>query len=295
MYARPDNCPEQSILLKLGNHNRKLSLILKMADTQRINVSYNEKTASIEYQLIQPERLDRPLLVFLHEGLGSVAMWKDWPRNLCRILDCRGLVFSRYGYGKSTPRPHDERWSADFMHIQAQQFMPALFAALGIDTRKDRPILVGHSDGASIALLYAAAFPDRIHAAAVLAPHLFVEDVTVRNIEMARVAYLNSELPGKLQRYHDDVDSAFWGWNDVWLSPAFGQWNIESDVARIRCPVLAIQGREDEFGSLAQIEHIAQLTADVRLYVIDDCRHSPHRDKPDQTTDAIAAFVRSLL
>lgn len=266
-----------------------------MADTQLTNVSYDEKTVSIEYQLIQPDRLERPLLVFLHEGLGSVAMWKDWPANLCRLLDCRGLVFSRHGYGKSTPRPAQEQWSADFMHIQAQQFLPAFFSALGIDTRADQPVLIGHSDGASIALLYAAAFPDRIRATAVLAPHLFVEEATIRNIELARQTYLNSDLPEKLQRYHDDVDSAFWGWNNVWLLPEFREWNIEDEVALIRCPILAIQGREDEYGSLAQIEHIAELAADVKLYVIDDCRHSPHRDKPQETTDSIVAFVRTRL
>src|SRR5690606_18306167 len=215
--------------------------------------------------------------------------------NLCRLLDCRGLVFSRHGYGKSTPRPAQEQWPASFMHTQAQQFLPAFFTALGIDTRSDQPILIGHSDGASIALLYAAAFPDRIRATAVLAPHLFVEAATLRNIELARQSYRKSDLPDKLRRYHDDVESAFWGWNNVWLSPAFGQWTIEDDVALIRCPILAIQGREDEYGSLAQIEQIAHLAADVRLYVIDDCRHSPHRDKPQETTDAIVAFVRALL
>mgnify|MGYP000935001467 CR=1 FL=1 len=295
MSARPDSCPQQAILLKLLSDNRKLTFILKMADTLLTNVSYNEKNVSIEYQLIQSDKTDRPLLVFLHEGLGSVAMWKDWPANLCRLLDCRGLVFSRYGYGKSTPRPAQEDWSPDFMHIQAQQFLPAFFTALGIDTRSDQPILVGHSDGASIALLYAAAFPERIRAAAVLAPHLFVEEATVRNIELARKAYLNTDLPQKLQRYHEDVDSAFWGWNNVWLSPEFKAWNIEDEVAHILCPILAIQGREDEYGTLAQIEQIAQLTPDVELYVIDDCRHSPHRDKPEQTSDAIVAFVRALL
>ncbi len=173
--------------------------------------------------------------------------------------------------------------------------MPAFFIALGIDTRKDKPILVGHSDGASIALLYAAAYPERIRAVAVMAPHLFVEEVTMRNIELARVDYLNTDLPHKLQRYHDNVDSAFWGWNDAWLSPEFRQWNIEAEVAKIQCPVLAIQGREDEYGSMTQIENIAHLAPDVRLHIIDDCRHSPHRDKPELTPDAIAAFVRRLL
>lgn len=274
--------------------NHKHTLIPKMADKQLIDVSYNEKTISIEYQLLHPERSDRPLLVFLHEGLGSVAMWKDWPAKVCSVLQCRGLVFSRYGYGKSTPRPAHENWLPDFMHHQAQQFMPALFAALDIDTRRDRPILVGHSDGASIALLYAAAFPDQIQALVVMAPHLFVEDATIQNIELAKSTYLSSNLPEKLARYHDNVESAFWGWNDVWLSAPFREWTIEDEVTQIRCPVLAIQGREDEYGSLAQIEGIADRASDVQLYVIDDCRHSPHRDKPEQTTDAIAAFVRRL-
>lgn len=274
--------------------NHKHTLIPKMADKQLIDVSYNEKTLSIEYQLLHPERTDRPLLVFLHEGLGSVAMWKDWPAKVCSVLQCRGLVFSRYGYGKSTPRPAQEKWLPDFMHHQAQQFMPAFFEALDVDTRRDRPILVGHSDGASIALLYAATFPDQIQALIVMAPHLFVEDATIQNIELAKSTYLSSDLPEKLARYHDNVDSAFWGWNDVWLSASFREWTIEDEVAQIRCPVLAIQGREDEYGSLAQIEGIAERAPDVQLYVIDDCRHSPHRDKPEQTTDAIAAFVRGL-
>lgn len=274
--------------------NHKPTLIPKMADKQLIDVSYNEKTISIEYQLLEPERINRPLLVFLHEGLGSVAMWKDWPATVCSILQCRGLVFSRYGYGKSTPRPDHEKWLPSFMHHQAQQFMPAFFRALDIDTRRDRPILVGHSDGASIALLYAAAFPNQTQALVVMAPHLFVEDATIQNIELAKSTYLSSNLPEKLARYHDNVDSAFWGWNDVWLSAPFREWTIEDEVAQIRCPVLAIQGREDEYGSLAQIEGIAERASDVQLYVIDDCRHSPHRDKPEQTTDAIAAFIREL-
>ncbi len=274
--------------------NRKHTLIPKMADIQLTDVSYNEKTISIEYQLLHPERTDRPLLVFLHEGLGSVAMWKDWPAKVCSVLQCRGLVFSRYGYGKSTPRPANEKWPPDFMHYQAQQFMPTFFKALNIDTRRDRPILVGHSDGASIALLYAAAFPDHTQALVVMAPHLFVEDVTVQNIELAKSTYLSTNLPEKLARYHNDVESAFWGWNDVWLSAPFREWTIEEHMAQIRCPVLAIQGRKDEYGSLAQIEGIAERAPDVQLYVIDDCRHSPHRDKPEQTTDAIAAFVRGL-
>ncbi len=294
MPAPSNNRVQRSILLKVCTRNRKRTNILKMADTQLIDVSYDGKKVSIEYQMLRPEATDRPLLVFIHEGLGSVGMWKQWPAHTCDTLDCRGLVFSRYGYGKSTARPHNERWAVDFLHIQAQQFMPAFFEALGLDTRKDRPVLVGHSDGASIALLYAAAFPDRIRAAAVLAPHLFVEDVTIRNIENAKAAFSSTDLPQKLARYHADVDSALWGWNDAWLNPAFRDWNIEEEVARIQCPVLALQGRDDEYGTLAQVEHLAELARNASLYIMDDCRHSPHIDKPQETTDAIAAFVRKL-
>ena len=244
--------------------------------------------------MVHPEKADRPLLVFLHEGLGSVAMWKDWPARTCAAIDCRGLVFSRYGYGRSTPRPTAEKWPVQFMHTQAQDFLPAFFESLGIDTRRDKPILVGHSDGASIALLYAASFAERIKAVVAMAPHLFVEDVTLRNIELARSSYLSTDLPQRLAPYHEHVDSAFWGWNDIWLYPPFRDWNIEAEVAQIACPILAIQGRQDEYGSLAQVERIAELATDTTLHIIDDCRHSPHRDKPEEVTDLITAFVRRL-
>lgn len=251
-----------------------------------------ERDMVIECQWIDEQKSEKALLVFLHEGLGSVAMWKDWPTQVCQALNCRGLVFSRYGYGQSTPRPPEEKWPVSFMHAQAEHALPALFHALGL--ADERPILYGHSDGGSIALLYAALYPDRVKAIAVAAPHIFVEDITVSNIEKARLAYLNTDLPQKLGRYHQDVDSAFWGWNDIWLDPAFKAWNIQSCLASIQCPVLALQGEQDEYGSLEQIRGIQRSVPHTELVVIPNCGHSPHRDQSAIVIDALDRFVSSL-
>ncbi|MDQ6628641.1 MAG: alpha/beta hydrolase [Pseudomonadota bacterium] len=226
-----------------------------------------------------------PTVVFLHEGLGSVAMWKDFPRSFCAAHGLRGFVFSRPGYGRSTPKPQDERWAPDFMHRQADQVLPALFTAVGIDT----PWLFGHSDGASIALLHAAA-----HAVAgvvAVAPHLFVEAVSVASIERARDAYETGGLRARLARHHDDPDSAFRGWNDAWLNPAFRGWNIEPEIASITAPVLAVQGEDDEYGTLAQIEAIARRLPKTRLLAIPDCGHSPHRDQPATLSREAGRFI----
>ena len=246
----------------------------------------------IECQWLGSHRTGKDLLVFLHEGLGSVSMWKDWPEQVCDALDCRGLVFSRYGYGLSTPRPHDEKWPVGFMHSQAQDALPALLQALNLE--HERPILFGHSDGGSIALLYAAMYPERIKAIAVAAPHIFVEDITISNIENAREAYLNTDLPRKLGRYHGDPDSAFWGWNDIWLDPAFRAWNIESYLDKIQCPVLAIQGEDDEYGSLEQIRGIQAIATQTELCILPRCGHSPHRDQPAAVIQALTTFARRL-
>ncbi|RTZ40741.1 alpha/beta hydrolase [Candidimonas sp. SYP-B2681] len=247
---------------------------------------------TIECQWIEPHKTDKDLLIFLHEGLGSVSMWKDWPALACAAANCRGLVFSRYGYGESTPRPHEEKWPVSFMHAQAGQALPALFKAL--DLENERPVLFGHSDGGSIAVLYAAMYPERVKAIAVAAPHIFVEDVTVANIENARQAYLNTDLPRKLGRYHSDPDSAFWGWNDVWLDPNFRAWNIEPFLKDIECPVLAIQGENDEYGSLEQIYGIRRIATQTELCIIPNCGHSPHRDQPDVVIGALSAFIAKL-
>lgn len=263
--------------------------------TGLVEIDWAGRPVRIEHAWIAPERRDASLLVFLHEGLGSVSMWKDFPRRLCDALGCRGLVYSRPGYGRSTPRDADERWDLDFMHRQAHEVLPALLEALEIDPMEDRVWLFGHSDGASIALLYAARFPGALEGAVVLAPHIFVEPLTVANIDKARHAYLDTDLKQRLRRYHDDPDSAFWGWNRIWLHPPFMDWNIEADIAAIRCPLLAVQGIDDEYGTLKQIHGIAQAVPHACLVELPNCGHSPHRDQPDAVIAAVMPFFQSVI
>ncbi len=247
----------------------------------------------IEHQWIGRDRTAAPLMVFLHEGLGSVAMWRDFPQRLCDALGWRGLVYSRPGYGRSTPRGRDEHWGTDFMHRQAYVVLPALLHALGVDTAQDLPWLFGHSDGGSIALLHAARFPGQVAGSVVLAPHIFVEDVSLASIGQARQAYLDTDLRQRLARYHDDPDSAFWGWNRIWLDPAFRSWNIEAELGTIRCPVLAVQGLDDEYGTLAQIRGIATRVPQTQLLELAACGHSPHKDQPEALAAAVSRFVSS--
>jgi pimeloyl-ACP methyl ester carboxylesterase len=258
-----------------------------------VKIVWRGRSVRIEYAFIAPEKRSEPLLAFLHEGLGSLSMWKDFPQRLCDAIGCRGLVYSRPGYGQSTPRAADETWAPDFMHRQAHEVLPALLQALDIDTTRDKPWLFGHSDGGSIALLYAARFPERIAGAIVAAPHIKVEDLSIQNIEAARRAYLETDLRQRLARYHDDPDSAFWGWNGIWLAPAFRSWSIEAEVAAIHCPLLAVQGIDDEYGTLEQIRGIARLVPQTRLLELARCAHSAHRDQPQALIAAAAAFIRS--
>ncbi len=262
------------------------------ATVEFIDVAWRDRQDRIEYTWLAPQRTNRPLLVFLHEGLGSVAMWKDFPAQLCEAAQCRGLVFSRWGYGQSSPRGGHERWPVDFMHHQAHDFLPAFFNALGLDTRRERPWLYGHSDGGSIALLHAAQFANSVGGLIVAAPHTFVEDLSVRSIEQARDGYVSTDLRSKLARYHADPDSAFWGWNDVWLAPEFRRWDIRDELTGIRCPVLAVQGIDDEYGTMAQIEAIAAAVPHTQLLKLHDCGHSPHRDHPAQLAMAVTGFMR---
>lgn len=248
----------------------------------------------LEYQWIGSDSPGAPLLVFLHEGLGSVSMWKDWPERVCAAAGCRGLVYSRYGYGQSTPRPPAEKRPVDFMHIEAREVLPALLIALGVDARRDKPVLFGHSDGGSIALLYAAMHPDAVAGVVAAAPHILVEDVSVASIAQARQAYLDTDLRARLGRYHADPDSAFWGWNDIWLDPAFRRWNLDEYLPCIACPVLAIQGVDDEYGSLAQIRGIRRLAPQTELLELPDCGHSAHKDQPARVIQAVASFMGGL-
>jgi pimeloyl-ACP methyl ester carboxylesterase len=240
----------------------------------------------IEYRWVGADAA-APLVVFLHEGLGSVSMWRDFPQQLCAAAGCRGLVYSRPGYGRSTPRAADERWAPDFMHRQAWELLPALLHALGVTTP---PWLLGHSDGGSIALLHAARRP--VAGCVVMAPHILVEPVSLTSIEQARRAYLEGTLRERLARHHDDPDSAFWGWNGIWLDPAFRGWNIEAEIAAITAPLLAIQGVDDEYGTLEQIRGIARRVPQTELLELPACGHSPHRDQPQAVIGAAVDFLR---
>ena len=250
----------------------------------------------IEYRWLNTGAADAtshaPIAVFLHEGLGSIAMWRDWPQSLCERLGMRGLVYSRPGYGLSTPRPHDVKWPVHFMTDQARDVLPALLDALDITMReRQRMWLIGHSDGGSIALLYAALLADALAGAVAIAPHVFVEDLSVQSIAQTKLLYETTDLRAKLARYHADVDSAFYGWNDVWLNPAFRDWSIAQQLAPIRKPLLAVQGYDDNYGTMAQIDAIPEYVPHAQLVKLDACGHSPHRDAPDRLNDAIVQFV----
>jgi pimeloyl-ACP methyl ester carboxylesterase len=260
-----------------------------------IDIDWRGRRVRIEHAWLAPERRQAPLMVFLHEGLGSLTLWRDFPARLCDALGWRGLVYSRPGYGRSTPRAAAESWGSDFMHRQAHEVLPALLAALGVDTARDKPWLFGHSDGGSIALLYAARFTDRIAGAIVLAPHILVEELSVASIAKARDAYRTNGLRERLARYHDDPDSAFWGWNDIWLHPSFRHWTIEGEIGTIACALLAIQGLDDEYGTLEQIRGIARRVPHTRLLELARCGHSPHRDLPEVVLREASGFVADHL
>ncbi len=256
-----------------------------------VDIDWRGRRVRIEHAFIAPQRRTAPLVVFLHEGLGSLAMWKDFPQALCDAAGVRGLVFSRPGYGRSTPRPPGDIWDVDFLHQQAHEVLPALLQALDIDTQRHPPWLFGHSDGASIALLFAARWPAAVAGAIVLAPHIMVEDVAIESIAQARDAFETTDFRERLAKYHDDADSAFWGWNGIWLHPPFRQWSIEQEIRSIAAPLLAMQGHEDEYGTLEQIHRIQRLVPQTELLEIADCRHSPHRDQPEAVIAAAHRFI----
>jgi pimeloyl-ACP methyl ester carboxylesterase len=265
------------------------------AASRYVEITADGRALRLEYQWIGAPQADAPLLLFLHEGLGSVAMWRDFPARLCAATGCRGLVYSRPGYGGSTPRRPDERWPPDFLERQARQVLPAFLAGVGVDAARQPVILFGHSDGASIALI-AAGEPDAARVGTwagviVMAPHLFAESISLTSIRAIREVYAAGALRDRLARFHDDVDSAFFGWNEVWLDADFAAFSLEAAVARIACPVLAIQGVDDEYGTMRQVERIAELTARTQVLKLDACGHSPHRDQPD----AVIAAVRDWL
>lgn len=246
----------------------------------------------LEYEWIAAERKDAPLIVFLHEGLGSAAMWGEWPRALCTATGCRGLVYSRYGYGHSQKRADSAQgWPVQYMEREAREHLPALFDALGIDAARERPVIFGHSDGATIALLYAAAFPGHLRAAVVLAPHIFTEQVARERIARLRATWDDGRLVAHLASLHDDPEAVFKGWSGCWLSPAFVTWNVAGAIESIACPLLAVQGRQDQYGTLEQLYEIQRRVPHAELLILDDCRHVPHEEQPGAVLDAVAALL----
>lgn len=238
----------------------------------------------LEYRRI-PGDAAKPVLVFLHEGLGSTALWKDFPDAVAAATGSPALVYSRHGYGRSDPLQGPR--AVDYMHREALEVLPQVLGALGITA----PVLVGHSDGASIALIHAGA-GHAVRGVAAMAPHVFVEELTVASIAEAAAAWQTTDLPRRLGRYHDHVESAFRGWNHIWLHPDFRAWNIEPYLPRITCPVLVIQGEDDQYGTRAQVDAIvAQVPGGARVLMLPGCRHSPHVDCRDAVIGALAAFA----
>lgn len=236
----------------------------------------------LEYRDIPATDPGRPPIVLLHEGLGCVAMWRDFPQKLAAATGCRVVAYSRPGYGGSDPYP--EPRTPRYMHREGQEILPALLAELGIE----KPVLVGHSDGGSITLIFAGSYPEAALAIAVMAPHEFVEEETLAGIRAARTVWEATDWPAKLARYHRDAPQVFSDWNDCWLSPEFRDWNIEGVLPAIRCPVLAIQGEDDEYATMRQIDVIAEHVPGTRLLKLARCGHTPQRD---QEAKVIAALV----
>jgi pimeloyl-ACP methyl ester carboxylesterase len=236
----------------------------------------------IEYQFVGAEDPTAPLLVFQHEGLGSLAMWKDFPEQLCMAGGFRGLVFSRPAYGRSTPRGENEVWDVDFMHRQAEEVLPAFFEAIGLADEETLAVRAQRRRLHRPAVRRVFPRPRR-RPGADGAAHLRRGRHGGQHRGRRAPPTWSTDLPQKLSRYHDSADSAFWGWNHIWLQPAFRQWNIETELDRLRCPVLAIQGVDDQYGTLEQIRGIARRHVPTRLLEMPECGHSPHRDQPGKT------------
>lgn len=245
----------------------------------------------LEYAWLGPDPDEAPTLVFLHEGLGSLATWKDFPNEVAAATGCSAFLYSRWGYGKSDPRigPCNEH----YLHDEALTALPEVLSQMRIQ----QPILIGHSDGASLALIYAGANNNGVRGLVLETPHVFVEDITLAGIKRAGQLYKSTDLPQRLTRYHGDhADAVFQNWHDTWLGSDFRTWNIETCLSAIRCPLLIIQGEDDEYGTIKQVDAIrTQVSGSVEVEMLPDCGHAPHRDQPKVTMNAIIRFVRDLI
>jgi pimeloyl-ACP methyl ester carboxylesterase len=245
----------------------------------------------LEYRMIGPRPQEAPTLVLLHEGLGCVGLWDDFPDRLAAATGAGVFVYSRAGYGQSSPvelpRP------LNYMEDEAERVLPAVLDRIGFQ----RGLLIGHSDGASIAAHYAGSVQDhRIRGLVLIAPHFFVEDVSITSIAEARDAYVNADLKARLGKWHADPDNAFRGWNDAWLDPGFRTWNIVEELSYIRVPMLIVQGESDQYGTMRQIEVAEEeCYCPVEVAVIPGARHTPQRDARDATLTTISAFTNRLL
>jgi pimeloyl-ACP methyl ester carboxylesterase len=245
----------------------------------------------LEYRMIGPRPDQAPTLVLLHEGLGCVGLWNDFPAKLAKANGCGVFVYSRAGYGQSSPVKLPR--SLSYMRDEARETLPQLLETIGFK----HGLLIGHSDGASIAAIYAGSHQDhRVGGLVLIAPHFFTEDPGIKSIEEARVAYETGDLRQRLARWHADVDNAFRGWNGAWLDPDFRKWDITEFLAYIRVPVLIVQGVDDQYGTIKQIEAAQQeCYCPVEVVLLPGARHSPQRDAPDATLNAIADFVERVL
>ena len=247
--------------------------------------------SDLEYRMIGPAPEDAPTIVMLHEGLGSAGLWGDFPEKLQAATSTGVFVYSRAGYGASTPaklpRP------LDYMHVEALEVLPKLLERIGFR----RGLLLGHSDGASIAAIYTGGVQDhRIRAIALIAPHFIVEDISVTSIAEIRTAYETANLREKLARWHKDVDNAFYGWNGAWLDPEFRNWDISEYLAYIRVPVAILQGADDQYGTIRQIEIAREeCYCPVDVTILAGAGHSPHREAPQATLHAISEFADRIL
>jgi pimeloyl-ACP methyl ester carboxylesterase len=228
-------------------------------------------------------------LVFLHEGLGSRELWRAFPGEIHDATGRRTVVYSRHGYGRSAVVT--EPRGVDYMHREALEVLPELLDRLEVHS----PVLIGHSDGASIALIHAGSEIGNPAGLVLLAPHVIVEDRSIAGIEAARETYLSTNLGERLGRYHTDPDATFWGWNRIWLDPAFRSWDITGWLPAVTCPVALIQGHDDEYGTLRQLDLVEEgVRAPVTRTELDGCRHAPHLDQPEATAKAVRGFLGAL-